>query len=270
MPSNQGFYALIQFSPAPERFEFVNIGVALFVPERNYVGIRFSHSLKRVERLFGKQPKSYFDVLKASFKNRLESDFSQGIDMRRFEAFAKTRANQMRIANVLSIVTDNPEADLGELFSSLVGEDGAPSRLPRIESELRKKFQRAGVDKFVESKPRPVALPQGVTIQAPYGYQNGAYNLIDPVRLGGIPGDALGEASKRAVEGQWLRHYSRAQGAPKELIVVGDFADQKQEFKRAIAEVMAEKNVSFFDINRLEPLLDDIKRHAEGKSRSVD
>jgi Protein of unknown function (DUF3037) len=48
MSSNQGYYAILQFSPKPERLEFLNVGVVLFVPERNFVGVRFSKSLKRV------------------------------------------------------------------------------------------------------------------------------------------------------------------------------------------------------------------------------
>ena len=66
MPAQQGLYALIQFSPIPELMEFLNVGVALFVPEQRYVGVRLADNFRRVERLFGKQPDHWGHTLRFS------------------------------------------------------------------------------------------------------------------------------------------------------------------------------------------------------------
>lgn len=262
MANRQGFYALLQYGPAPERYEFVNIGVALFVPEQKHVGVRFSRTQRRVEKLFGRQSKGLLDALKAGLARRLETDFSERFDIGRFEAFAKTRANKVRVANILPILVDDSKADLDELFEELVGEEKPARRLPRIGLELTRRFEHAGVAKYLEKRPHPIHLPQGIKIEAPYGYRNGALNLIDPVRLSGDVSDALGQASKRAIESQWLRQYSQEQGNPTELVVVCDFSGQRKPFVHGIKELMAERHVKFYDMQQLDPLLEEIRTNA--------
>lgn len=261
MSDKQGYYALLQYSAVPERFEFVNVGVALFAPSQRMVKVRFSHGLKRVERLFGKQPVGYLDVLKANFASRLQSEFSV-LDFKKLEKFVNSRANKMRISSLLPIVIDNIDQDLIQLFDSLVGEDEISPRRRKVSAELRAKFEVAGVGLFLQ-KPEPVQLPNGVAIEVPYAYQNGAYNLIDPVRLHGDAGDALAQASERAVKGQWLHHYSRQRGALKQLVVVGDFSAQNQSFRSAVDQMMKEHSVRLYDLNAVQPLIDDIRVHGQ-------
>jgi hypothetical protein len=87
------------------------------------------------------------------------------------------------------------------------------------------------VEKLLE-KPAPIELSQGVTIEAPWAYRNGAYNLIEPVRLEGPASEALAQASKRAVEGKWLREFTTE--APKRLVVVGEVTGQELSFVRGV------------------------------------
>jgi hypothetical protein len=259
MSDKQGYYALLQYSAIPERFEFVNVGVALFVPDRRLVKVRFSHGLKRVERLFGKQPSGYLDVLKSNFESRLLSE-AASLNLERLVKFANSRANKMRVSNLLPIVVDDADADIDQLFNSLVGEDEISPRRRKVSAELKDKFEVAGVDAFLQ-KPEPVRLPQGVTIDAPFAYQNGAYNLIDAVRLHGDAGDALAQASERAVKGQWLHQYSKHAGKLRQLVVVGDFASQDHSFRHAVHQMMQEHYVRLYDLNEVQPLIEDIRSH---------
>jgi hypothetical protein len=261
MSKMRGFYALLQFSPLPERYEFVNIGVLLVVPSERFIGVRYSHGLKRVEKLFGKQPANYFEVLKAAFEQRIKLEFSNEFSLEHIEQFAKSRANQMRISKLLPVAVDQPQFDLDALFESLVGENEIIHRQPKVAVELKKKFEKAGIAMFVR-KPEPVRLPEGVTIDAPYSYQNGSLNLIDPVRLSADSADALAQASKRAIEGQWLRNFSKNSSAPKQLIVVADFEDQEPKFVRAINDVMREHQVKLYELDECEPLIEDIRKNA--------
>jgi hypothetical protein len=269
MSKMRGFYALLQFSPLPERYEFVNIGVLLVVPTERFIGVRYSQGLKRVEKLFGKQPANYFDVLKAAFEQRIKVEFSNEFSLERVEQFARSRANQMRISKLLPVAVDQPEMDLEALFDDLVGENEIVRRQPKVSVELKKKFEKAGIAMYVR-KPEPVRLPEGVTIDAPYAYQNGSLNLIDPVRLSADSADALAQASKRAIEGQWLRNYSKNSSVPKKLIVVADFENQEPKFIKAMSDVMREHQVKLYEIDNCEALLEDIRVNAPKNAVSSD
>jgi Protein of unknown function (DUF3037) len=261
MSKAQGLYALIQFSAAPERFEFINIGVLLIDAERRFFGARFAQNSRRLDRAFGPQSKPYLDAIKVGINNRLKAEIGADWNIGRLQSFARSRANGIRISKLLPIaVEDDPEAILMELFHSLVGDEEIVHRLPKVTAELRKKFERAGVDKLVE-KPRPIDLPQGITIEAPYAYQNGSYNLIEPVRLRGPATDALAQASKRAVQGKWLHDYSAQSGRPARLVVVGEVAGQDPSFVHALKEMMVDHSVRFYDMKNIDPLVQDIKLH---------
>lgn len=130
MSSKQGFYSIIQFSPVPDRFEFINIGVVLVAPGHRFYGVRFSKGMKRIEKLFGKQQGSYLASLKEGLRNRLEVELSRDFSRERFEKFAESRANEIRISKPLPLLVDQPEADLEDLFHSLVGEAEVAMRGP--------------------------------------------------------------------------------------------------------------------------------------------
>ncbi|MHB0784399.1 DUF3037 domain-containing protein [Bradyrhizobium sp. 5.13L] len=266
MFERQGYYALLQYSDAPERLEYVNIGVALFVPSQKEVLVRFSSGLRRVERLFGKQPHGFLNLLKTDFVSRL-SQFKDA-NYERLAQFANSRVNKIRIAGIKPILIErDPQMEIDDLFNELVGEDEVITRRKKVAAELKEKFTDAGVDLFLE-KPQPIQLPQGVTVDVPYAYQNGAYNLIDPVRLNGEGVDPLAQASERAVKGQWLWQFSRRHGHLKQLVVVGDFSSTDESFRRAVAQMMAEHSVRLYDLERIDMLVEDIRKNAQLHGRA--
>lgn len=264
MMGQKGLYALLQFSPIPERMEFLNVGVVLIIPERQYVGVRVAENLKRIEKLFGPQPKRYFRDVKEAFAKRISNEFSSFYSHEKFEHFVNTRANFMRVTNPLPIAVSDPDAELNLLFDELVGDDVKVVRLPRIATQLRDKFERAGVSAYV-SHPEPIELPEGVVISTPYGYQKSSYNYIDPVRLSGDASAALGEAGKRAIEGEWLSNFSKKIGDPKKLIVVADFSNRNNEFYHAVSDVMKNHHVKLYRMDEIGPLVDDIKNHGKAQ-----
>lgn len=263
MERQQGSYALLQFSPRPERLEFVNVGVLLVVPQLKYVGIKFSKSVRRVERLFGKQVQYSIDVAKEAFENRLKKEIESSYDYRKIEYFAKRRANQMRLSQLMPIAVEKPDIDLEQLFEELVGDDRERRRQPKVSVKLKEAFQRAGVVHYLRP-PGPIVLDEyGVTINAQFSYQNGVYNLIDAMRLSGGASNALKEAGKRAIEGQWLRKHSAKEGGKlKQLVVVGDFISQQDTFYSAVRDVMQQHRVKLYRLDDMRPLLEDIERSA--------
>jgi hypothetical protein len=266
MFERQGYYALLQYSDAPERLEYINIGVALFLPNQKEVHVRFSNGLRRVERLFGKQPHGFLSILKTDFAGRL-SQFKEA-NFEQIMKFANSRVNKIRIAGLQPILIDRaPEVEISSLFDQLVGEDEVGIRRRKVAAELKDKLEVAGVDLFLE-KPEPIRLPQGVTVDVPFAYQNGAYNLIDPVRLNGEGADSLAQASERAVKGQWLWQHSKRSGRLKQLIVVGDFSSTDESFQNAVRQMMNEHSVRLYDLDRIDTLVEDIRTNAHLHGRN--
>lgn len=263
MEHQRAYYSVLQFSPFPERFEFVNIGVLLYVPAARFIGIKLSKSNRRIEKLFGPQQDGYIDFVKESFEQRLRLELAKGLDREQLSAFGLNRANNIRMSKLLPIVAENPEAAVQNLFNDLVGDEVVIKRQPRVAALLKRRFEKEGVAHYVQERPEPVQLQgQGVTISAPFGYQNGAFNLIAPIRLGGETGDALREAGKRALEGQMLAEHNRKSDVQRRLVVVGEFSKQPSSFVNTVSDLMDRHSVRFFDLREIDPLIADIKHNA--------
>gem|GEM_PF-932557 len=260
---HHGRYALVQFSPVPERLEFINIGLVLIVPSLEFVGIRFARGQARLERAFGRQSKSYLDALKASFEIRLRGELVNAPDGSSFDEFARRRANDVRVSRLLPIMVSNGEYDFAHLFAELVGEDDRPVREPRIRRRLREAFSANKVEQFLE-RPDEIDLPEyGMKVNVPYGYQNGCYNLIDGMRLSASVSEGLREAGKRSLEGGLIwKHFEGGAGC-KRLVVVGDFAQQSNAFYHAVKEQFEDSNVRLHRLDDMRPLLNDILENAE-------
>lgn len=263
MGRKAGKYALVQFCPVPERMEFLNIGIVLIVPELEYVGVKLARSNARIDRVFGKQPNSYMDDVKKSFEHRLLHEFSGRFDEDRISDFARRRANDIRISSIQPVMVDNPAIDLESLFLELVGKEEPISREPRIRQKLKEAFVMNGVESLLE-KPDDIELPEyALKINAPYAYQNGCYNLVDGMRFSEKHSDGFSVAGKKAMQGNLLwKHFERNEAERKRLIVVGDFSRQSNEFYHAVEEQMQSANVRLYRLDKLHPLLEDIKSNA--------
>lgn len=263
MQRMQGSYALIQFSPVPERMEFLNIGVALAIPEIQFLRVRFASSHGRIDRYFRSSNPSFLEQAKEGLARRLQREFESGFQVAALEAFASKRANELRMAPFRPVAVDEPEALLERLFVELVGEDQVRRQKPRMARVLKEAFVKASVYGLVEERPEPVELPElGVSIKAPFGYQNGAYNLIDGIQFGEDPSDALEKAGKMALEGAQLWKQSNAEGAPKRLVIVADFKNRPGAFYEVVGEQLDRSHVRLYRLDNLDPLVDDISNNA--------
>ncbi len=262
MEHHQGSYALVQFCPVPERLEFLNIGLALVVPSLNSIQVRFARGSSRIDRLFGKQSKAYLDAIKGSFEVRLRDELKRSIYESSFDKFVQRRANDIRVSRLLPIQIQDSAIDFNRLFDELVGDDDPVMREPRMRRKLREAFVANKVEQFLD-RPSDVDLPEyGLKVSVPYGYQNGCYNLIDGMRIPSNINDGLREAGKRSMEGGLIwKHFEK--GACKRLVVVGDFAQQANEFYQAVKEQFEGSKVRLHRLDDMRPLLNDILENAE-------
>lgn len=254
----QGYFSLIQYSEYPERNEFVNIGVVLYADVSPRVLVKFSPSSKRAQRMFGVHLGKHFDLQKQSMEDRIKSEFSLRWNKEEIDRFVSLRSGKIRLSNPKSVLVKNPEKVLQDLFSRLVGDINLRGRIPSAHSKLKKQFSQEGVESLLE-KPEPILLSQGVTIKAPYAYQNGSYNLINAISLREEPDQAIEKAGKFAVEGNWL--HDRQNDGNKKLIIVADLEGQQPNFIAAVKELMERSHVDFYDFNSTGPLIEDIRKN---------
>ena len=54
MPTQAGYYSLVQFCPDVARLEAVNVGVLVFCPQSGFLEIKLTEDDDRVAKMFGK------------------------------------------------------------------------------------------------------------------------------------------------------------------------------------------------------------------------
>jgi hypothetical protein len=137
------------------------------------------------------------------------------------------------------------------------------SRAPKLYKDLGVKLQEAGVTSVLQRNVvvYPPSLPK--PIRVPFAYQNGKLNLIDPMRLEGLPSSKVFErVSVSAVEGSILSDYRDPKYGKVRLVVVAKFApEQKQEQETAV-KVFKQHNVAMFTFEALGPLFSEIRENA--------
>lgn len=259
MRESQGYYSLLQYSDIPERAEYVNIGVILFVNQPPHILSKFSARPRRVERVFNVHLGDHFRLLQESVKSRLEMEFGRGWEKERIEKFSALTSGKLRLSPLRSVLVAEPEEVVDDLFRQLVGEVPRLKRGPRPSTKLAEAFRLRGVKNLLV-KPEPVDLPGGVKIEAPFAYQNGSFNLIDAVSLAGDPDKVLNRASPRMIEGALLSQETSL-SCPKRLVIIGDDADgQDIRFLNMLSRQMKEHHVGFYTIDDLDPLVSDIRK----------
>jgi hypothetical protein len=260
MHEEQGYYSLIQFAEIPERGEFVNIGIVVFANQYPYVAARFSRRPRRVERAFNVYLGNHFQYLLESLNDRLMSEFANGWNKERIEYFARMMSGKIRLSPLRSVLVKDINLSLDELFARLVGEIPKVQRGPRPSTKLADAFRMKGVEKLL-IKPDPVMLAGGVSVEAPFGYQNGAFNLINAMSLAGEPDKVLGRASPFMIEGELLVRET-ALADQKRLVIVGDDAEQQDgEFLRVVSDQMDRHHVRFYRMQEMDPLVADIRQN---------
>ncbi|MGV0818447.1 DUF3037 domain-containing protein [Martelella sp. AMO21009] len=258
MNNRQGYFSIIQYSDNPERAEYINIGVALFARTPPYVLCKFGERPKRIKSAFNVSPGVHFELLQNSLKSRLLSEFGEGWQLDNINTFILQRSGKIRLLPLRSVLIRDAKMDLQEIFSDLVGDLPFKKRRQRVNTKLASKLKEYGVDGLLE-KPSPVLLSGGIKIEAPYGYQNGAFNLIQGLSLGTEPDKALSKASPHMIEGNILFTETLRE---KRLVVVADDSEMHDDsFISLLSSQMDSHCVRFYTMDDLQPLVMDIRRN---------
>ena len=252
------FYSIIQFSPFPDRFEYVNAGVAVFDVDRGEVSFKVADDLSRVKKFFGDINATFLKRALHDFAERVKYHFGRaGVSASSIDDFNAKRADLFRLTPLNAVAGARPAEVVEKLFRELVVFDAHPKKIERINTLLTTAFREAGVLQLLDKRPEPVRIEQyGVSIQADYGYQNGVYNLIDSARFDS-PSRGLAEAGKRVLEGKALRSHMG-----KRLIVVAEFGSQADTFADNLREDFERVGAKLFKMDEVDDLAVEIRRTA--------
>jgi len=259
MNSTNGYYSLVRYCPDPSRQEFVNIGVAIYSPLLKQVKVRLSTNNRRLGQVFGKQDLHFINRLKKSLEESLRRESCGTVS--ELEGYIGRSANAVQLGALRSLKIGNIADDLAHLFERLIGE--RPERRPPIQRYLGEKLCEAGVESLVQ-KAVSIEIPSfDQSIQVPYAYKNGRYNLLTPVEFAADVRNIFAKAGEKAIEGKELYQTPDPNFGQLHLVVVARFADETGEGARArVGEIFAEHNVDMHTFDNITPLVEDIRKAA--------
>ncbi len=268
MNTSKGHYCLIQFCPNPSRAEAINVGVLLFCPEQGFIGARTARGNQRIAGFFHRTTfnKHQLNAAKKAIEKRLEVEREQFKTLDDLQRFIDTRANQIVITQPRSVRVENPESDLAELFSELVGEEAKPGIEPSVSPTLPvldETFRRLLPSERVQIDPPAFEVPvYEQKITAKYTYQNGALNLVKPEAFPTDESKAARRALLLAAEGDLIVRHCKEPGEEARLIVVsanaGDEAADRIEVR--VARLFGEYKVRFVRRSEVDGFAREVER----------
>lgn len=264
----RGYYSLVQFLPNLSRHEAVNIGIVLYSPEEQRTNVRLLKANSRIRQFFGKQDWSFIEYSKEALRYRLQHEhFKSKGDL---EAFISKRANSIQLTELHPASIKNLEADTERLFGELVAPQKV-GRKKRIDKAFGDRLLEAGVRGLVDQSVQ-VRFPYfDEPLRAPYGYQNGRYNILSPIQFGSDSREVITKVGEKAVQGDLLFKNPDPIHGQLRLNVIAKFPDDLPSDARGlIEEVFGEHHVKLYSLDNLSPLLDDIREAAAEHGRKVE
>ncbi len=263
MAPTKGFFSVVQFCPDLDRGECANVGVVLAVPSLGFLGVRLSDDNEGPKQRFGREvyDDARLTIAKKAIAGRVLHEGREWKASEDLLEFAKKEGNNILFSTPRTILVENANAELEELFQRLAHVDARQRRRPPP-PDLKKTFEDklAGVALQRDLK---IDVPQLGTIDVPYAYQNGVLNLVRPEGFPVNPASASEKASDLAVKGHIIFNQSKIGGAPKKLIIVGGFdPSMPEEVKSKIAYVLREHDARLVREDQIEAFVDEVRREA--------
>lgn len=122
MQGHKGYYSLIQYCPDLGRRESVNIGVLLLCPELSFMKALTDVELRRVCDCFAPTDAERREVeaMRESIERRLIAEASNISSLDDLISFVRSRGNAIQLTEPRPTKVNDPEKDLGTLFTQLV------------------------------------------------------------------------------------------------------------------------------------------------------
>ena len=155
----------------------------------------------------------------------------------------------------------DPEQDLRNLYEEIIGEPARLQRRRSLRHYVGERLSGPGLEKKVVRDVRIAVPVLQKEVEIPFGYQNGRFNLINPVRFGAQkPEQSVITACKYAVEGRSIYENPDSRWGDMQLVVVGQFRARDHETLGRVRRVFDDYRVTLFKMEDLSTLIDEIRR----------
>jgi len=261
MKPQKGYYSVIQYCPDLSRFEAVNIGVLLFCPDSGFLKARIGLHRNRISRVFGKDGHDWkrLNAVKQSLLKRLNNQNPEFRSLDDLQHFIATRANQIQLTPPKFTKVFDPVQDLNMLYLKMAGEPSSTPRIPSLKTLLAKEFDRPELANKIVSNVKVEVPILNKEVEMPFGYQNGRFNLITPVRFSRQNHEeAFAKASRWAIEGQLIFNAPDPRLGELQLVVVGQFSENRSSTAETVQRMFDRYQVKLFPFERVDSLVQEI------------
>ena len=264
MTPAKGYYCLIQYCPDQTRLEAATIGVLLFCPERTFLKALTARDNRRIQRFFGREGHDWSRInsFKAAIEERLEVEQQELQSLTDLETFIALRANQFQITSPRPMRVNNPEEDLKRLYDEVVGGPHRKQPTQSFQRYVGDRLFKAGLQSKVRTNIEVDVPVFNRKVSIPYGFQNGRFNLIKPVRFQATsPDQAMSTACRYAAEGRSLWENPHPALGPLKLVIVGKFRQQHPQTKDDVSRILTvmDSHVDLLATSELDRLIDEIR-----------
>ncbi len=263
MNAAKGYYSLIQYCPDLGRLEAANIGVLLFCPERYFLKALTSNSNRRISRFFGKEGHDWVRInsFKKGLEDRIAIEGREILTLDQLEKFIAGRANLLQITTPRPMKVNDPQEDLEALFKEFMRAAAPHTSTRSLRRFLSEKLTGAGLEKKIRENIKVRVPTFDKEVEIPFGFQNGRFNLISPVRFEATnPEQSLSTACRYAVEGRSLHDSPDPKLGDLQLVIVGKFRSRDRESPRKVKHLFEDYGVKLFRTTELPQLIDEIRR----------
>ena len=269
MNATKGYFSLVQYCPDFARQEAANVGVVLFCPERQFIRAQTAKSIGRIRRFFGEDGDGYLHLhgMMEALSSRLDVEQSEFKTLEDLQQFIAKLANKIILTQPKPMMVLDPQADLQALYLELVADPKKPLTV-QAQIPLRKRLDavltETDVRRFIQRKIEVQVSTLKETLRVPYAFQNGRFNLIQPVvfKHQNEAGVRMA-ACRHAVEGQSLYRHPDAKFGELQMIVVADFTGAPQDSASMVADIFQESQVRLVMSDDLPALKQEIVAHAK-------
>jgi hypothetical protein len=263
MKPTKGYYSLIQYCPDATLSEAANVGVLVFCPERGFLKAATIGNNRRIIRFFGSEGHDWeqINTLKKGLEDRLTAEASEIRTPEDLRQFIATRANLFQITPPRPMKVFDPQEDLEALYQQVFGVSVKREAKTSFKKYLGSRLIRPGLESLIAQDLKVEVPALGKSIDIPYGYQNGRFNLITPVRFEAArPEQSAINACKYAVEGKSLYDHPDARYGELQLVIVGKFRSRDEETPKRVRRVLEDFGVRLFPVDKLHRLVDEIRK----------
>lgn len=262
----KGYYSLIQFCPDQSRLEAANIGVVLFCPELDSLEVRIAGDNSRIQRFFGKQAFDWSRVnsYKHGIKERLEIEGKDFRNVDDLKAFGQRRGNNIQLTLPRPFTVRDPLKDIEELFEEVVGRRKRPQAVPGFRKRFSEQLLKARLGSKLKQDIEIEVPGLRREIEIPFAYQNGRFNLIQPVSFQASDPDQVRKtASSHAIEGLALYEHPHKKFGELELVVVGQFRTNEKEVREDVRRILEQGKSKLYATSEVDDLIHEIRAHGK-------